>query len=74
MSRLFGRGTRTTPADPAAGGVGATPGTLATDRKARGGRFAEGFSLMVWLRLHGVDIITMALMGALGLGIYMARR
>ena len=25
-----------------------------------------------WLRLHGVDIITMALMGALGLGIYEA--
>ncbi|KAL0071623.1 hypothetical protein AAF712_001480 [Marasmius tenuissimus] len=31
-----------------------------------------GFKFGVWLRLHGVDIITMALMGALGLGIYMA--
>ncbi|KAF5376542.1 hypothetical protein D9757_008263 [Collybiopsis confluens] len=30
------------------------------------------FHLAVWLRLHGVDLITMALMGALGLGIYEA--
>ncbi len=28
--------------------------------------------LGIWLRLHGEDIITMALMGALGLGIYEA--
>ncbi len=34
---------------------------------------ARGFSLMLWLRLHGVDLVTMALMGALGLGIYEAR-
>ena len=30
------------------------------------------FRLSAWLRLHGVDLITMALMGALGLGIYFA--
>ncbi|KIK63855.1 hypothetical protein GYMLUDRAFT_162573 [Collybiopsis luxurians FD-317 M1] len=30
------------------------------------------FLFGVWLRLHGVDLITMALMGALGLGIYEA--
>ncbi|KAG6865862.1 hypothetical protein C0991_010943 [Blastosporella zonata] len=30
------------------------------------------FSLLVWLRLHGFDLITMALMGALGIGIYEA--
>ncbi|KAF9264916.1 acid phosphatase/Vanadium-dependent haloperoxidase [Marasmius fiardii PR-910] len=30
------------------------------------------FRFGVWLRLHGVDLITMALMGALGLGIYEA--
>ena len=32
-----------------------------------------GFSFGLWMRLHGVDLITMALMGALGLGIYKAR-
>ncbi|PPR04965.1 hypothetical protein CVT24_010423 [Panaeolus cyanescens] len=32
----------------------------------------ERFRLGTWLRLHGVDLITMALMGALGLGIYFA--
>jgi hypothetical protein len=31
------------------------------------------FSFTTWIRLHGVDLITMALMGALGLGIYEAR-
>ncbi|KAJ3990053.1 acid phosphatase/Vanadium-dependent haloperoxidase [Lentinula detonsa] len=36
-----------------------------------GGR-GDHFRLGVWLRLHGVDLITMALMGALGLGIYEA--
>ncbi|KJA20266.1 hypothetical protein HYPSUDRAFT_142504 [Hypholoma sublateritium FD-334 SS-4] len=30
------------------------------------------FRLGIWLRLHGVDIITMAGMGAIGLGIYFA--
>ena len=33
----------------------------------------RSFSLALWLRLHGVDLITMALMGAVGLGIYAAR-
>lgn len=31
------------------------------------------FSFGVWLRLHGVDLLTMAAMGAIGLGIYEAR-
>jgi hypothetical protein len=30
------------------------------------------FRLGTWLRLHGVDLITMALMGAVGLGVYEA--
>ncbi|KII88787.1 hypothetical protein PLICRDRAFT_54613 [Plicaturopsis crispa FD-325 SS-3] len=30
------------------------------------------FAFGAWIRLHGVDLITMALMGALGLGIYEA--
>ncbi|RDB23993.1 putative lipid phosphate phosphatase 3, chloroplastic [Hypsizygus marmoreus] len=30
------------------------------------------FRLSAWIRLHGVDLITMALMGAVGLGIYEA--
>ncbi|KAJ7172737.1 phosphatidic acid phosphatase type 2/haloperoxidase [Mycena filopes] len=30
------------------------------------------FRFSTWIRLHGVDLITMALMGALGLGIYKA--
>lgn len=34
----------------------------------------RSFSLAIWLRLHGVDLITMALMGAVGLGIYEARQ
>ncbi|KAK7043717.1 hypothetical protein VNI00_008329 [Paramarasmius palmivorus] len=33
---------------------------------------ATKFRFGVWLRLHGADLITMALMGALGLGIYEA--
>jgi len=32
----------------------------------------EGFRLTTWLRLHGVDLITMAAMGAIGLGVYEA--
>lgn len=50
-------------------------------RNALGVRSAEPssaarstFSLGLWLRLHGVDLITMALMGAVGLGIYEARK
>jgi len=30
------------------------------------------FYFGVWLRLHGVDLITMALMGGLALGVYQA--
>jgi len=38
---------------------------------SHGGRGAP-FSFGRWLRLHGVDIVTMALMGAIGLGVYFA--
>jgi len=38
---------------------------------SQGGRGVP-FSFGRWLRLHGVDIVTMALMGALGLGVYFA--
>ena len=33
---------------------------------------APRFRFLPWIRLHGLDLITMALMGALGLGIYWA--
>lgn len=32
------------------------------------------FRLGTWLRLHGVDLLTMAAMGAVGLGVYEARQ
>ena len=34
----------------------------------------HGFVLAKWLRLHLVDLITMATMGAIGLGVYYARK
>ncbi|WVQ85803.1 hypothetical protein IAT38_007971 [Cryptococcus sp. DSM 104549] len=34
--------------------------------------FGAGFSLVRWIRLHLVDLITMAAMGAIGLGVYEA--
>ncbi|KAI9637072.1 phosphatidic acid phosphatase type 2/haloperoxidase [Dioszegia hungarica] len=34
--------------------------------------FSQGFSLLRWLKLHGIDLITMAAMGAVGLGVYEA--
>ncbi|KAH8795929.1 phosphatidic acid phosphatase type 2/haloperoxidase [Flagelloscypha sp. PMI_526] len=33
----------------------------------------QPFSLAIWLRLYGEDIITMAAMGAIGLGVYKAK-
>lgn len=33
----------------------------------------QGFVFTKWLRLHLVDLITMVLMGAVGLGVYYAR-
>jgi hypothetical protein len=33
----------------------------------------QGFVFTKWLRLHLVDLITMAIMGAIGLGVYYAR-
>ncbi|KAF8580691.1 acid phosphatase/Vanadium-dependent haloperoxidase [Ramaria rubella] len=35
-------------------------------------RSIDSFRLAVWLRLHGVDLLTMVAMGLLGLGIYQA--
>ncbi len=41
--------------------------------KGTPGAYAPGHvPLGTWLRLHGVDLITMALMGAIGLGVYFA--
>jgi hypothetical protein len=37
------------------------------------GGVAQGFLFTKWLRLHLVDLITMAIMGAIGLGVYYAR-
>ncbi|KAF9009373.1 acid phosphatase/Vanadium-dependent haloperoxidase [Cyathus striatus] len=36
------------------------------------GAAGEPFRFGTWLRLHGIDLITMALMGAIGLGVYFA--
>lgn len=38
------------------------------------GRVAQGFVFTKWLRLHLVDLITMVVMGAVGLGVYYARK
>ena len=44
------------------------------NRTAAGqGGVVQGFVLTKWLRLHLVDIVTMAIMGAIGLGVYYAR-
>lgn len=40
--------------------------------RASGAYAAGHVPLGTWLRLHGVDLITMALMGAIGLGVYFA--
>lgn len=38
------------------------------------GGAVRGFVFTKWLRLHLVDLITMAVMGAIGLGVYYARK
>lgn len=38
------------------------------------GGVVQGFVFTKWLRLHLVDLITMAIMGAVGLGVYYARK
>ncbi|KAF9533423.1 phosphatidic acid phosphatase type 2/haloperoxidase [Crepidotus variabilis] len=43
--------------------------TVGNGRQPARGRFSIG----KWIRLHGLDIITMAAMGAVGLGVYRAR-
>ncbi|WVO17505.1 hypothetical protein L204_105198 [Cryptococcus depauperatus] len=45
-------------------------GAGSVERKGR--PYGAGFSLVRWLRLHLVDLITMAAMGAIGLGVYEA--
>ena len=60
-----------------------SPATAATDNPntindpngtATGqGGLAQGFVFTKWLRLHLVDLVTMAVMGAVGLGVYYAR-
>lgn len=34
----------------------------------------QGFVFTKWVRLHLVDLVTMAVMGAVGLGVYYARK
>ncbi|RSH86925.1 hypothetical protein EHS25_003412 [Saitozyma podzolica] len=55
-------------------GAGATPTTAAVNGnpsiEIKG--FMTGFSLLRWLRLHGIDLLTMVAMGAIGLGVYEA--
>lgn len=49
--------------------------TNGLDRTLPGqGGVVPGFLFTKWLRLHLVDLITMALMGAIGLGVYRARK
>lgn len=48
-----------------------------TDSPTASGRQRPGrahFSFMAWIRLHALDLITMACMGAIGLGVYRARK
>jgi len=48
-------------------------GTGANDGRVAGSHGAsEPFRLALWFRLHGIDLLTMALMGAIGLGVYFA--
>jgi hypothetical protein len=54
----------------------ATNGTATADTAYPGhdkGRETRPFLFGLWIRLYGVDLVTMALMGALGLSIYKAR-
>ncbi|KAJ6513847.1 phosphatidic acid phosphatase type 2/haloperoxidase [Mycena vitilis] len=45
---------------------------MAHEKHTQPAAAAPRFRFGAWLRLHGADLITMALMGALGLGIYKA--
>ncbi|WWC72606.1 uncharacterized protein I206_106568 [Kwoniella pini CBS 10737] len=42
------------------------------DNSTRQGGFTHGFKFGSWVRLHAVDLLTMAAMGAIGLGVYEA--
>jgi hypothetical protein len=48
-------------------------GDATTTRKGPHVGNGRNFHLGTWLRLHGVDIITMLFAGCAGLGIYFAR-
>ena len=64
-----------TPADGAPGGLTNTYATNGPRGSSPGqGGAVKGFVLTKWLRLHLVDLITMAIMGAIGLGVYRARK
>lgn len=59
---------------PGNGMNGETSLTNSPHRTAPGrGGIAHGFVFTKWLRLHLADLITMAIMGAIGLGVYYAR-
>jgi len=72
QNAMFSR-SRATPASAANNGrVGYA--TNDPNRTALGqGGVVRGFVFTKWLRLHLVDLVTMALMGAVGLGVYYAR-
>ncbi|WVW80801.1 hypothetical protein I302_102788 [Kwoniella bestiolae CBS 10118] len=60
---------------PAPGVVGTTEAGFpdhAGQAQARQGGFTHDFKFGSWIRLHAVDLITMAAMGAIGLGVYEA--
>lgn len=73
------KANRTNGAHPA-GDHNAAPGTAQgyteqgfANQQQQGRRgFATGFSFVRWVRLHVLDLITMAAMGAVGLGVYEA--
>lgn len=67
---MFNR-SKPPPANGFANRVGDNP--YATNAPGQRGA-VQGFVLSKWLRLHLADLITMAIMGAMGLGVYYARK
>lgn len=63
-----------TPAANSVTGNGTSDNTNDPHRTLPGqGSVVQGFVFIKWIRLHLVDIITMVIMGAIGLGVYYAR-
>jgi len=68
LSTMFRR-SNVSPATPAVENATNHPNGTATGRDG----LVQGFVFTKWLRLHLVDLITMAVLGAVGLGVYYAR-